>query len=64
MQDGAIMLPGFVLFLLGQSPLMVPVSLPSAIPATSKGPESCAMRAQRRLLGAVAPEYSGKGEAL
>ena len=39
-------------------------SLPSAIPATSKGPESCAMRAQRRLLGAVAPEYSGKGEAL
>jgi len=47
-----------------RSPLMVPVSLPSAIPATSKGPESCAMRAQRRLLGAVAPEYSGKGEAL
>lgn len=43
---------------------MVPVSLPSAIPATSKGPDSCAMRAQRRLLGAVAPEYSGKGEAL
>ena len=39
-------------------------SLRSAPPATSKGPDSCAMRAQWRLLRAAAPKCSGKAEAL